>query len=655
MKRNSTVSFKYGTTFSHLILLAVFLLPLFAESDGSGRITVFVKDASNSVVSGAQVDVQSNGKHVENTTDAKGSYSLEHAPFGTYKVTVHAPGFSPAEADFDLTAAQSTQRVSLTLRIMEHREEVEVESAPKADFSRGLGAQVLGSQEIAMLPDDPDQLRSRLQMLATASGGSSGNVPVQVDGFLTDSSIPSKSAIREIRINPDLYSAQYSNQPIFGGGLIEIDTKPALDAVHGGFGWTWNNSVLNARDPLAASRAPLSKDVWNGDISLPLIRHRLSSFTSVEKKNLNEYGVVNAETLASDLTPQHIVENVATPQRFLSAMERLDLQLTPLHVIAFRVMHQSDENDHFGAGGLTLPGASSLQQSQRTEVQLSMTSTLSQSLLNEARLGATFDKTWLTPYSNAPALSVAGGFLSGGSGSQYSTDLRRNFEFSDTLSWALRKHTVRAGIQLLRFGIDQHQGAGFNGELLFAGGAFGPTGGYLDGLDQYGAWLLNTPGVTPTVEQYTQGTTHFGLSQLQTSFFVQDEWRAAPRLSLSMGLRYEAQTHPTEIGSFAPRFGAAYSLGKNREWVVRFRAGVFYRRIDPTVALEDLRLSAGNQTDVLQYGSSTIVANRLPLTGNIEPARSIQPQLTLERRIKGGDHHSGRLHATLWRTSSAFC
>lgn len=226
MKRNFTGSFKCGTTFSQLILFALFLLPLFAESGGSGRITVLVKDASNSVVSGAQVDVQSHGKHVKDTTDENGSFSLEQAPFGSYKVTVHAPGFSPAEADFDLTASQSIQRVSLTLRIMEHLEQVEVESAPKADFSRGLGAQVLGSQEIALLPDDPDQLRSRLQMLATASGGSSGNVPVQVDGFLTDSSIPSKSAIREIRINPDLYSAQYSNQPIFGGGLIEIDTKP---------------------------------------------------------------------------------------------------------------------------------------------------------------------------------------------------------------------------------------------------------------------------------------------------------------------------------------------------------------------------------------------------------------------------------------------
>jgi hypothetical protein len=609
---------------------------LSAETKISGQITVIVQDASNSVVSGAQIEIDGQGKRLEAATDQKGAYSLHQAPLGSYKVSARAAGFSPAEANFDLTAAWPDQHVRLVLRVMEHLEQVEVQGGTKANFSKGLGAQVLGSHEIALLPDDPDQLRARLQLLAAASGGSSGDAPIQVDGFLTQSSIPSKSAIREIRINPDLYSAQYPNQPIFGGGLIEIDTKPALDSVHGGFGWTWNDSLLNARDPLAATRAPLSKNVWSGELSMPIIRHRLSSFTSIEKKNLNEYGVVDAETLGTDLTPQRVVENVATPQHFLSAMERLDLQVNPLNLIALRVTRQSNDVDHFGAGALTLPDASSRQQSQRTEVQLSMTSTLSQSLLNEARLGLTLDKTWLTPYSNTPAISVAGGFLSGGSGSQYSTDARKNLELSDTLSWALPKHTIRAGFQVLRFGIDQHQGAGFNGQLLFAGGIFGSDGLYLSGLDQYRNWLLNVPGVTPTVDQYTQGAAQLGLAQWQTALFVQDEWQASSKLSLSMGLRYEAQTNPTDRGSFAPRFGTAYSFGKSREWVVRLRAGVFYRRIDPAVALEDLRLGVGQQTDFLQYGSSTILNNRLPLDGSIKPGLSVQPQLTLERRIKGG-------------------
>jgi hypothetical protein len=601
-----------------------------AETLPAGQITIVVRDASNSVISGAQVEIESEGNRLSNTTDEKGIWSLSNAAFGAYKVKVQAAGFSPVESNLNLTPAKPDQHLRLVMRVMAHREQVEVQENAQSDFSKGLGAQVLGSHELALLPDDPDELRARLQLLASASGGSSGSAAVQVDGFLTQSSIPSKSAIREVRINPDLYSAQYPNQPIFGGGLIEIDTKPALDSVHGGFGWTWNDALLNARDPLAATRAPLSKNVWSGELGMPLIKHRLSSFTSVEKKNLNEYGVVDAETLGANLMPLHIVENVATPQHYLSAMERLDLQLNALNVLALRVSHQTNQVDHFGAGGLTLPDASSLQQSQRTEMQLSFTSTLSQSRLNELRLGLTVDKTWLTPYSNAPAVSVAGGFLSGGSGSQYSTDLRRNFELSDTFSWALPKHTIRAGIQILRFRIDQHQAAGFNGQLLFAGNA------YLNGLDQYAAWLTNSSLVTPTVSQYTLGATNLGLSQWQTSLFIQDEWKPGAKLSFSLGLRYEAQTNPTDSGSFAPRFGAAYAFGKDSEWVLRLRAGVFYRRIDPAVALEDLRLSAGHQSDVLDYGASMIVDNRAAFGSSIRPGLSVQPQLTLERRIKGG-------------------
>ncbi len=373
---------------------------------------------------------------------------------------------------------------------------------------------------------------------------------------------------------------------------------------------------------------------------MPILKRRLSSFTTIEKKDLNQYAVVDAATLGPDLTEQRLVQNVATPQRLLTLGERLDLQVSPLQLLAFRYSHQSREADNSGAGGLTLPEAASSQRSQVDEFRLTSTSTLSASLLNEARLGVTLDKNWLTPNSNTPAISVAGGFLSGGSGSQYSTDFRRNIEFGDMLSLVHHKHTIRAGVQLLRFGIDQQQRAGFNGQFLFAAGSFGLTGEYLGGFDQYTAWLLQTPGFMPTVQQLTQGLAPLSLTQWQAAAFIQDEWQVRPGLSLSMGLRYETQSNPGDIGSIAPRFGVAYSFGSKSEWVARFRFGIFYRWIDTAVALEGLRLS-GDQTDIQRYGTTsdysalTIMAQRLPLA-NLKPGRSLQPQLTLERRIKGG-------------------
>ncbi len=613
-----------------------------AEKKTTGEFTLIVKDGTGLVFPGAHLEIHQPGGNVRENTDTYGTFSRHDAPLGRYQVIAEAAGFSPTEARFELTAAHPRQEAEVVLHVMRHLEKVEVSSAVEDNNggqAKGLGSLVLGAKEIAILPDDPDELRARLQMLAAASGGVSGNVAIQTDGFLTEGTLPSKSAIREIRINPDLYSAQYSSQPIFGGGLIEIDTKPSLETVHGGIGWSWDSAALNARDSLAPTRTPLSNNIWNAEFGAPIIKHRLSSFTTIEEKRLNQYAVVDAAMPGSDLAQQRLLESVAVPQRMLTLGERLDLQLTPLNALAFRYSHQSREADNYGAGGLTLPDAASLQRSQRDDFRVTGTSTLSESVLNEARFAVTLDKNWLTPNSDAPAISVAGGFLSGGSGSQYSTDFRKNLEFGDMLSVVHHKHTIRAGVQLLRFDIDQRQRAGFNGQLLFAGGDFG-TLGYLSGLDQYGAWLMQEPGVIPTVQQVTQGLAPLSLAQWQGAAYVQDEWQVRAGLSLSMGLRYETQSNPVSVGSLAPRLGLAYSFGSKSEWVARFRFGMFYRRIDTAVALEALRLS-GDQTDILRYGmplagsAFTILAQRLPLA-DLKPGRTIQPQLTLERRIKGG-------------------
>lgn len=625
------------------VIRAGLVLAAIESATVAGQLTIVVKDQTGLVVPSAQIAIKGPQQDYQKVTDAAGSFSLSEAPLGVYRITATSPGFSPAQARIELTASHPAQRSEMVLRVMQHLDEVQVSAVPEGsepDPTRGLGSQVLGAREIAILPDDPDQLRARLQMLAAASGGISGQAPILTDGFLTEGTLPSKSSIREIRINPDLYSAQYANQPIFGGGLIEIDTKPALESVHGGLGWTWNGGALDARDSLAPSRTAISNNVWSGDVSLPILKHRLSSSTSFERKNLNQFAVVDAMTLSPDLAEQRVVDNIATPERLTTLAERLDLQATPTELLAFRYSHQSLSYDNFGAGALTLPDAAASQRTQTDEVRITATSTLSGTALNEARFGQTFSKNWLTPNSNAPAVAVAGGFLSGGSGSQYTTDFRRNTEFSDTLSLALHQNTIRAGVQVLRFGIDEQQRGGFNGQLLFAGGNFGAAGSYLSGLDQYRAWLSGAPGISPTVEQITQGFAPLALTQWQVSGFLQDEWRPSSRLSLSMGVRYETQTTPWNDGGLAPRFGVAYSLDRKSLWVARFRFGIFYHRIDPAVALEDLRL-AGAQNDILRYGVAatgsalTIASGRLPFA-QVQPGRSIQPQFTLERRIHGG-------------------
>jgi outer membrane receptor protein involved in Fe transport len=88
-----------------------------------------------------------------------------------------------------------------------------------------------------------------------------------------------------------------------------------------------------------------------------------------------------------------------------------------------------------------------------------------------------------------------------------------------------------------------------------------------------------------------------GIRQTLFGFYVQDDWRARPSLTINLGLRYEPITSPTEVNgkvanlrnftdtattvgdqfienpsmrSFAPRFGFALDPSGKGLWAVRF-------------------------------------------------------------------------------------
>jgi Carboxypeptidase regulatory-like domain/TonB dependent receptor len=70
----------------------------------------------------------------------------------------------------------------------------------------------------------------------------------------------------------------------------------------------------------------------------------------------------------------------------------------------------------------------------------------------------------------------------------------------------------------------------------------------------------------------TQRNTYFGL-------FLQDEWRATPRLTLSAGLRYERETIIDDRDNFGPRAALAFDPFGTGKTVLRLGAGVFQNRV----------------------------------------------------------------------------
>jgi Carboxypeptidase regulatory-like domain len=126
---------------------------------------------------------------------------------------------------------------------------------------------------------------------------------------------------------------------------------------------------------------------------------------------------------------------------------------------------------------------------------------------------------------------------------------------------ALGRHTINTGFMFAELEDDQ---ANFFQSALDSGGTFtsGPdpnnavpftTG---NGLAQLLLGVLDNTGGTPT----STGTTYNpAVATHYYGWYVQDDWKATPKLTLNLGLRYEIQTAPTYRHNVASTFNPTAS------------------------------------------------------------------------------------------------
>jgi hypothetical protein len=277
------------------------------------------------------------------------------------------------------------------------------------------------------------------------------------------------------------------------------------------------------------------------------------------------------------------------------------------------------------SGGQGRPGGDIFFEPLNTSATVAFIRILSANLINEARVNATrFYTDQVASLSNTdlgiPRVEVEG-FLPAGARIRFGAPRGENtpaifaqntYEFRDTLTW------VR-GSQAYKFG----------GEIRWEQNNSNAVGGARPGYSFVG--LFNLANDTPIFESITTDPST-GLptdrQRYQRSnvyaFFVQDDWKFRPYLSLNLGLRYEYFTplrekrgrttnfvlgpnllrdarvviqeefYEPDRNNFAPRLGFAYSpawFGEGRDKVVvRGGFGIAYNRT-PTAVLAN---AAGN-------------------------------------------------------------
>jgi len=268
---------------------------LFAQQPCTQGFSVegIIRDATGAAIPDAEVQTP-DGKSA--SADSAGRFVLSCVPETAATITAQAPGFDPGTATV-IRQSNAVAHVDIQLRIARVETNVEVgDDATAMDADHGAGTRSLNTQDVQQLSDDPDDFLRELQSLAASGGGMPGLALVTVDGFQNTSALPPKGSIASIRINPDMFSAEYERAPYLGG-RIEIFTKPGADPFHGALFLTDSDGSFNATDPFSVTATPAGKRRYGFELSGPVVRKKIDFSLALEKRDIDEFNVVNAVTL----------------------------------------------------------------------------------------------------------------------------------------------------------------------------------------------------------------------------------------------------------------------------------------------------------------------------------------------------------------------
>lgn len=591
------------------VFAAVFLFANVSVAQSKGSLDVVVKDPSGALISRARVEILRHGKAESLAqTNQKGVARFNRLSPGLYQIHVEAAGFRTQDLE-SIEVSSGENRTEMSLEINAIKADVEVSDEARVRNTDPNGAafsNVLTAEQIAQLPDDPDELENAINQLAGPGA------QIRVNGF-RGGKLPPKSQIREIRFRLNPYAAENHDA---GFGLVDIITKPGVNSWHGSFNFGFRDESLNGRQAFAKVRGPEQQRRFGLAMDGPIWKNRTSLF-------LNADGSVffDAKTIVATVPSGPVSGLVFRPSRRLNLDARVEHALNKTHTSRFQFQRNAVLQNNLGTGDFDLPSRGYSQNQTEYLARLADSGVLGKKFFNEARFQLRWLNTEAQSVTSGQTILVPGSF-NGGSAQRSGGRKQLEFELVDNVDYALAKHGVRFGVQLEGGGYRSNESSNAFGTFQFSD-------------------LAAFEAAKPT--QFTQrlGDPTVSYSQYQFGWYLQDDFRVRKDLTISFGVRQELQNHLPDRLNVAPRAGFVWSPKKSGSITFRGGAGIFYDWFSNSTYEQTLRVDGERQHDIvvsnpgfpdpfLAGTQTTIPASRIQSDPNMEMPYVIQASLGVE-------------------------
>ena len=331
-----------------------------------------VSDSTGAIIPGAKIDLLDASGAIAATTNSgadgsflvtaphPGGYTLVATLAGfktvTTPVTIAAPGNTPASA----TAAQALAApVHIVLSVAATSTNVVVSADSNQDLTstdENRDTSVMTANDLKALPIFDNDFVSAMGAFLDSDVSATGGSGLLVDGVEANRVTVSASAVQEVRINQDPYSARYYYP---GRGQIEIITKSTADHYHGEFNFYFRDSALNAQNALAPSKPFEQRRIYEGSSTGPIPHSHNSSFlVSFNRAEQDQDAVVSATLAPTAADPTGAFNaNVPAPTRDTEFSVRASHQFGDKHSAYMQYSYEDWTAQNEDVGGQSLAAA----------------------------------------------------------------------------------------------------------------------------------------------------------------------------------------------------------------------------------------------------------------------------------------------------------